>query len=1002
MFYFPFLSSQSSGVTKTPTSPENQFDFFWSELTEVNSPYCIFSLVSLEVPERDGEMADEHSKKTSVKNVEGDNKLKAEQAEQLEADDKLEAKIKPDAEEEHSALKPKKLKFKKEKDRKLTFTKSKSFTKLQKRESACESSLKFVGDDPDTESQTMQSYLEDLVEPIKATDKENYREMDACNSGPLNRKDRGFLGSLQEADIDCVALVCKRASSITLQSKSELLSNETVLETGNQEGCADSSEVKLKGKYSPFEQESVSPLEAKKHCDSERHACSSQTESLSNNDSSFVDHNEHKKLQETSVTTTLHEGDFITEIHQQLGITEPEDHLSRNLTVEHSVSVLNSSADTVTLDTGGSLSQARGCTSEDNQPNSDPEKQMMKCNDDISSLDLSHPLQHFDNNALDSVSQREGDEQNCASALLEEDSSDDFQASTIRQTQAGAKAFVQNSSKSKKGKSRRKKTNHGTAIQEKKTHSIYKEPPSWSCSACTLINDGQLLECSICLTPRVTDANTSTTGHIDADIELSITKSQHVVEVETKGLSAVREDPRNISCYSANGELGDEETTASLNETSGNNRVDENTAVQDLCNIPGERPAGKESDVMRAALDDSGLPSWSCFFCTFSNMSQMIECSMCLTPRRRSQRKTTSTYTRQVERRRSHDTVNSDNMSRKRRPKTDYWKTDESSSVQSCPILTGAEDNHLLAKTEKRRTPQTTKLSYCESNSVGDSIAVFDHENEVTKSRPRKRLKLGECEDVRKEVIDPDDMINTSTSSSVLSSGVVVEKPSDDSMHGDQTETTQLKTEKLQCGDNDVVMELSDLSDHSVKKTECETALSTPSSEITVVEDSSRKFVENLEELKAAAEEMFMTEWDDSDNCWWEDEVEEESSSGQSSGVSSGETTSSSPASAQLCTAFTKCSNLYSVPELRNKLQSTPEQPKLSATTEPSELNSHYKICPIAGQQDSFIAESDAAFEEKEIEEPEDTSEPMKLKFCLSLYTERVYLYSEVIIRVFI
>lgn len=947
----------------------------------------------MEVPKRDGETADEHSKQTRVKNVEGDNKL--------EADDKIEAKVKPDAEEEHSALKPKKLKFKKEKDGKLTFTKSKSFTKLQKKESACVSSLKFVGDDPDTESQTMQSYLEDAVEPIKTTDKENYRETDACNSGPSNRKDRGFLASLQEADIDCVALVCKTASSITLQRKSELLSNDTALETGNQEGCVDGSEVKLKEKYSPFEQESVSPLEAEKHCDSKKDACSSQIESLSINDSSFVDHNEHKKLQETFGTTKLHQSDIITEIHQQRGITEPEDHLSGNQTVEHSVSVLNPSTDTITLDTVSSLSQARGCTSEDNRV-CYPEKQMTKCNDSISSLDLSKPLQHFGNNALDSLSQREGDEQNSPSAVLEEDSSDDFQASTIRQTQAAAKAFGQNSSKSKNGKSRRKRKNNGTAVQEKRTHSIYKEPPSWSCSACTLINDGQLLECSICLTPRVTDDSTSTRVHMDADIEHSITKSQHVAEVETKGLSAVQKDSRNISCYRANGELGDEETTASLNETGGNNRVDENTVVQDLCNTPGERSESKESDVT-AALDDSGLPSWSCSFCTFSNMSQMIECSMCLTPRRRSQRKTTSSYTRQVERRRSHDvTINSDNMSRKRPRKTDLGKIDESSSVGSSPILNDAGDNHLLAETEKNLTPQTTKSSYCESNSVSDSIAVFDHEKEVTISRPRKRLKLGECEEVKKEVIDPNDVVNTSTYSSDRSSDVIVEKPPDDSMNGDQTETTQLKTEKLQCGNNDVVMELSDLSDHSVYKAECETALSTPSSEITVVEDSNSKVVENLEELKAAAEEMFMTEWDDSDNGWWEDEVEEDSSSGQSSGVSSGETTSSSPSSAQLSTGFTKCSNLYSVPELRNKLQSTPEQPKPSATTEPSELNSHYKVSPIVGQKDSSVAESDAAFEEEEIEEPEDTSEPMKLKFCLSLYTERVFLYSEVIIRVFI
>ena len=87
-FYFPFLSSQSSRATKTPKPPEHQFNIFWSEFTEINSAYYIFSLVSLEVPKRDGETADEHSKQTSVKNVEGDHKLEAEQAEQLEANDK--------------------------------------------------------------------------------------------------------------------------------------------------------------------------------------------------------------------------------------------------------------------------------------------------------------------------------------------------------------------------------------------------------------------------------------------------------------------------------------------------------------------------------------------------------------------------------------------------------------------------------------------------------------------------------------------------------------------------------------------------------------------------------------------------------------------------------------------------------------------------------------------------------------------------------------------------
>lgn len=156
---------------------------------------------------------------------------------------------------------------------------------------------------------------------------------------------------------------------------------------------------------------------------------------------------------------------------------------------------------------------------------------------------------------------------------------------------------------------------------------------------------------------------------------------------------------------------------------------------------------------------------------------------------------------------------------------------------------------------------------------------------------------------------------------------------------------------------------------------------------------------ENLEELKAAAEELFMSEWED-DDSWWESD----SCSGQSSLPSSSEAASRSPAATS--PGFTKCSDLYSVTELKKKLQTTPEQ-RTTCTAAvvdnvhhielTDNLDSKMLSSPVTPV--SFTPETAAALEEEEEDdEPGNVPEAMKLKFCLSLYTERVYLYDEVTI----
>ncbi|KAL9962458.1 hypothetical protein ACROYT_G031562 [Oculina patagonica] len=437
----------------------------------------------------------------------------------------------------------------------------------------------------------------------------------------------------------------------------------------------------------------------------------------------------------------------------------------------------------------------------------------------------------------------------------------------------------------------------------------------------------------------------------------------------------------------------------------------------------------------------------------------MIECSICLTPRRRSQRLSTSKKTRAVERQEKHGVnKNKSSACKRRRWSQNRAKKDEnpldmevevvSSSVTCIDESNGTSSitdcvHDTLVPDREGLTPEH-EVPY-DTDGRQAHGGLDEHSSEDSsggiRSRPRKRLKLEEVDtgstvsdDIGDFSDDSDSLCENGSlpyhgmSLSVLSSDAQKDstpcKPFDNkevTISGDcvlptddekMEPTTQLSPESFQIRKDDceVYCDKLDVSAQSIESIgnikEPLAVSSSSTGDYTTGENSlscvqsGSKRVENLEELKAAAEEIFMSDWED-DDSWWE----EESCSGQSSFPSSNETTSSSPTVTS--PGFTKCSDLYSVAELKNKLQATPQQPKTCTTTVVNTCNiqqieraasNRYpnSNMPLSSvNEGNLTPETAAAIEEEETDGEEDVPEAMKLKFCLSLYTERVYLYYE-------
>lgn len=150
------------------------------------------------------------------------------------------------------------------------------------------------------------------------------------------------------------------------------------------------------------------------------------------------------------------------------------------------------------------------------------------------------------------------------------------------------------------------------------------ESRCWSCSACTLLNDPLMIECSMCFTPRPkrtqgTKQNAcKSTGICDIN---SLTAST------SKGCnsSEVHEKKRNSVSKQTAG------TSGLCNSTEGDVTVRESSSVLK------QSPVDNDDDDFKEPFGQ-----WSCSGCTFLNDAMLIECSVCMTPRRRSQRRTPS------------------------------------------------------------------------------------------------------------------------------------------------------------------------------------------------------------------------------------------------------------------------------------------------------------------------------------------------------------------------
>ena len=967
------------------------------------------------------------------------------------------------------------LKFKKEKHGKLTFARSESYTKLKNTQFKA-SPLKIVGNDPDSESQTLRGYLDDDCEPGvgKAEEKDGCCEKTDCGSDDDRRKDRGFLASLQETDIECVAVVCKQTPSLTAQRSSLSLRDESASRTSQQGENDGIDHQKREAKPDDNEEGKISSAK----CDLLENAHIS--ESAISNASSFaalscMPQREEEQVSSTPESTCTWQNECSTEEASRLGTHSVSAEFENgNMKGSHPVgNEVNQNGNSLGLERASTLTPSKvdvsssqsdfPCAHHDSFPDENVDHRCelpaQREDEDVQSLkeitavkpvecssNSSNCLRHLneDTSSKPDAEVKTGGRP----AFIDQDSSDDFEVSGVKQSQSVGPAL---SKKPTKGKRKAKnKVNNKTAIRKgRNTKHNNKEPPSWSCSACTFINDGQLVECSICFTPRVTanEDNTQNTDNIDCDD--SIKKTPDVEMVESTGISVTQMDAKGIGAViSASGEIQNGTSISSGEVSSQRMESDdsrESTVLPETIAYHGKDSCNSGFRDKVGVVDDSGLPPWSCCVCTFVNMSELIECSMCLTPRRRSQRLSTSKYAYD-----GHENKNKQN--RKRRWKRDTVKKDEIRRVDICSNstleridktssgdrVTDAQLESLTVEKlesfhcdsdapvesgDKGLTPEQMD-SLCDLPSSGlnitsqDNLTVLNEKSSTIKSRPRKRLKLDELEDINtpSDEVDNSDFSDDSGSphdtdpvlactdqKGPMASGAtdekgianiedcsVVLKDADTCKRGKHCSQTQHQLENPDKNNSSDQGDLRELTDHSIDMID--------SSE-TVVEKSvsetadQRKEVENLEELKAAVEEVFISEWEDDDDGWWEDN----SSSGQSSYPSSGDTTSSSQSVSQLNTGFTKCSDLYSITELRNKLQSTPEQPKVDSTvlqnTPPLELAPDHEMPPPPPVHQENCA---SAVEEDETDEPEEIPEPMKLKFCLSLYTERVYLYDEV------
>ena len=940
----------------------------------------------------------------------------------------------------NGSLKPKMLKFKKEKDDKLHLPGSPSQTKPNRGET---SSATCVGDDADTDFQTMWSYLDDPHERVhvKSCEQANFDKKGICGAAVRSQRKRSFFVSLKDADAKCALVVCKKGTGgLPKQEKLKQYSsdNEQVVE-----------EVALAVSYRTKRTENEScnhNNELERSCAKE--ACSDQVNAVSNClhplDSSHVDFevagwDQNHSSSSTRMTSSKEAIIDAMNIHVQ---HLPSRGLSNTTCRSH-------------VDGSCSLCSRQDQCEQDFVDKNELNIELSHREGGEKSVDL---LGSFDKClSSDRIS-------SCCSngpAKLQEqingvqitmeshggDSSDEFELSKTR------KAPSLRPSVRKKG--RRQKTKRRLVVKTKPGWSQSKQkanrktvtPPGWSCTACTFINDGQLVQCSICLTPRVTtkepeykeqDTNIlSNQGWVKNDGNRPV---GGLVDSAFENIPVHVDSLRNTTITNNGNSATINQTTVQCRRFEGLSHNVNNFAMgcSQSCSVSGSTATENESietvQVNRGRLescdssslqeqdeigDSSGRlrdpPPWSCSACTFLNQWQMVECSLCLTPRRRSQRHRASQWSTSIVDRRRKEHHNKKSSEQEGSPGSgdvflkvipEYCKLSETETVpirNSCSqtSLMKAGDGDLGMKTDDTRgvevkeglTPEPGDRGIVETlnrvSSVPNNNPCFQSCSDFTgvddsslsiddsaslRSHPRKRFKLDDCQ------ID---------GASEDSCGI-----SDFSDDSDQLLINCQITSGASSPKN-ANLETSSLGD------DLQPELSSPVQMSTL--DNWEK--ETLEGLEAAANEMFSaSDWEEED--FW---CEAGAYSGQSSLPSSNETVSSGNQGLGTPTSsgFGKCSDLFSLSDLQNKLFASPNLEKIESLengnygvnakqTLPTDVVCNNKISSTNTKQESTTCSLLAEIEEDQHGEPAPPPGPMKLKFCLSFYTDRVYLYDEV------
>ena len=993
-------------------------------------------------------------------------------------------------------LKPKIIKFKKEKDGKLTFATNRGYTKLQKRENQFKSSAPTITEnDPDSESQTFRSYLDNDCEAFKAenTDGMDVESVQNASDGDEQeaRPSRGFMASLQDADVECVPVVCKRASNIETQRNGFTFEDESSpenseLERGHRalsQNRVEGEVVERNGKADDFSGETsifdVGP--AKQRAPQQMQTPPNPTCTVHGDyaaDSSItvllygaLENSDFEGLQAKS---NEKEGPFIA-----MDTLVPEGERDVGNSKQCSRPKRCSSCHV------GDYRDVEMTTSKEKGPDS-----MCSFLKEKEAKDV-QPLENMDKSASFSAqsatcghssgnfapcSTRDvhvrGDTF-CRHEASDELSSDDFVDSSSGKYPTEVKV-KQNPVKTKKRRSKRRLKN--TTKTCKKGASLQcKEPPRWSCIACTFINDGQLMECSICFTPRgnVTEKKNNT---------------GYMRRMDTNVLNARKEIKQLPLRDSRQFESSSSEITQDTPEKVSSNGLSEGVT------------ADKQSHKLYKASTEveSVLPPWHCSFCTFINMAEMIECSICLTPRRRSQRLSgkkslpsdhENMSMSERKRRWDRDILTKDRndesdfvvqSSLKRVHEVSCHESEKSEQVEGpCEgfvsqkavppclefngeLLAGKESTPceerplrcssqvMLERNDEVLESETVEIDVTQQNKntsnynerlISDDNVLtpkqieelYDHpksdlkrtiqddfsfSNDTfgTKSSSRKRLKLHDYNEIstlegssnssdfsdESEIQYRDDPCTVASSvalpavlTSDFSSGCELQ------MYG--RTRISCKFEKIEHGKGSEQCDPLDYSDKLDNTTKGRRAGSGIPLENTVVGDpvqclsgineSKSKGKENVEELNAVveelnAEEIFMSDSENDDEHWWE----EINSSEQSSYPSSGDAASSGHSIPNPNKGFAKCSDLYSINELKRKLYSSGEETKAaSLSADFPGLGPDHQTGQTQHQENCADDKDD-----EDTNEPDEIPVPMKLKFCLSFYTERVYLYNEV------